>query len=139
MFEICLKYAWNKFLTNLPNPVIPKSHCAKEWFTFCEDIKKVSTCTIVNLWVPIQFTFYLPAYHSKKHFILLSVCYLNIIVPKSWSKSYKNRIENILEKEKSCTRFLLQSTFYDQIDDVTMCTHFGHVLANFFIATNKTV
>ena len=71
--------------------------------------------------------------------MLLSVCYLNIIVRKSWSKRCKNRIENILEKEKSCTRFLLQSTFYDQIDDVTLCTPFYHVLANFFIATNETV
>ena len=42
-------------------------------------------------------------------------------------------------KIKSCTRFLLQSTFYDQIDDVTLCTPFYHVLANFFIATNETM
>ena len=32
-----------KFLTNLPDPVISKKHCAKDSFSFCEEIQQVSS------------------------------------------------------------------------------------------------
>ena len=33
-------YHLSKFLTDLLDPVIPTSHCTKDSFTFCEEIKK---------------------------------------------------------------------------------------------------
>ena len=35
-------YHLSKFLTDLLDPIIPTSHCTKDSFTFCEEIKKVS-------------------------------------------------------------------------------------------------
>ena len=32
-----------KFLTDLLDPIIPTSHCTRDSFTFCEEIKKVSS------------------------------------------------------------------------------------------------
>ena len=35
-------YNHTKFLTELLDPVIPKQHCAKDLFSFCEEIQQVS-------------------------------------------------------------------------------------------------
>ena len=35
-------YHLSKFLTDLLDPIVPTSHCTKDTFTFCEEIKKVS-------------------------------------------------------------------------------------------------
>ena len=36
-------YHLSMFLTDLLDSIIPASHCAKDSFTFCEEIKKVSS------------------------------------------------------------------------------------------------
>ena len=43
IFSICTyNYNLAKFLTDLPDPVISKEHCAKDSFSFCEEIQQVS-------------------------------------------------------------------------------------------------
>ena len=36
-------YKLAKFLTSMLNPFIPKDHCTKDSFSFCKEIKKVSS------------------------------------------------------------------------------------------------
>ena len=53
-------YHLSKFLTDLLDPIIPTSHCTKDSFKFCEEIKKVSatnrfliSCDVCNLFTSI--------------------------------------------------------------------------------------
>ena len=70
-------YHLSKSLTDLLDPVIPTSHCTKDSFTFCEEIKKVNAAN--RFLISYDVCSYLLVYHSKKRLILLLICYLNII------------------------------------------------------------
>ena len=49
-------YNLAKFLTELLDPVIPKEHCAKYLFGFCEEIQQVSSNDVLVSYVCSLFT-----------------------------------------------------------------------------------
>ena len=108
-------YHLSKFLTDLLDPIIPKSQCTKDLFTFCEEIKKVratnrflisddvcSLFTSIPLKETIDITVNLLFDHNPG---------LNIT---------KAELKKLFEFATSGTYFLFQGTFYDQIDGVAM-------------------
>ena len=116
-------YHLSKFLTDLLDPIIPKSHCKMDSFTFCEEIKKVNA--------------------TNRFLISYDVCSLFTSIPL---KDTIDMVVNLLfehnpglnitkavsikrfEFATSSTYFLFQSTFYNQIDGVAMDSCLGPVL-----------
>ena len=127
-------YHLSKFLTDLLDPIIHTSHCTKNSFTFCEEIKKVSgtnrflisydVCSLftsIPLKEAIDITVNLLFEHNPG---------LNIT---------KAELKKLFEFATSGTYFLFQGTFYDQIDGVAMGSPLGPVLANLFMGYYETM
>ena len=116
------------------DPIISKSHCTKDSFTFCEEIKKVSATNrflisydICSLFISIPI--------KKTIDIAVNLLFdhnpgLNIT---------KAELKKLFEFATSGTYFLFQGTFYDQIDGVAMSSPLGPVLANLFIGYYETL
>ena len=114
------KYQLSKFLTDFLDPIIPISHCKKDSVTFYEEIKKVST--------------------TNKFLICYDVCSLFTSIPHNETIDIA---DNLLFEYNSGlkitkaqlrinigTHFLLQGTFYDQIDSVATSSPLGPALNN---------
>ena len=70
-------YNLAKFLTELLDPVIPKEHCAKDSFSFCEEIQKVSTND--NFLVSYMSVVFLQVYLCRKQLKLQLNLFLKIV------------------------------------------------------------
>ena len=118
----------SKFLTDLLDPTIPTSHCTNDSFTFCREIKKVSTnnrllifydvCSLFTS-IPLKETIDIAVNLLFEHNLGLNIT--------------KAELKKLFEFATSGTYFLFQGTFYDQIDGVAMGSPFGPVLANLFM------
>ena len=103
-----------KFLTDLLDPIIPKSHCTshctKDSFTFCEEIKKVSATNkfLISYDVCSFFTSI-----PLKETIDIAV---NLLFDHNPGLNItKAELKKLFEFAISGTYFLFQGTFYDQI------------------------
>ena len=121
-------YHLSKFLTDLLDPIIPTSHCTKDSFTFCEEIKKVSAtnrflisydvCSLFTS-IPLKETIDIAVNLLFEHNPGLNIT--------------KAELKKLFEFATSGTYFLFQGTFYNQIDGATMGSPLGPVLANLFM------
>ena len=127
-------YHRSKFLTDLLDPIIPTSHCTKDSFTFCEEIKKVSAtnrflisydvCSLFTS-IPLKETIDIAVNLLFEHNPGLNIT--------------KAELKKLFEFATSGTYFLFQGTFYDQIDGVAMGSPLGPVLANLFMSYYETM
>ena len=121
-------YKLAKFLTSMLDPVIPKDHCTKDSFSFCKEIKKVSS--------------------TNKFLISYDICSLFTSIPLNETidlavklifdnnpniKITKKDLKKLFEFATSGTHILFDGNYYDQIDGVAMGSPLGPVLANLFI------
>ena len=127
-------YHRSKFLTDLLDPIIPTSHCTKDSFTFCEEIKKVSAtnrflisydvCSLFTS-IPLKETIDIAVNLLFEHNPGLNIT--------------KDELKKLFEFATSGTYFLFQGTFYNQIDGVAMGSPLGPVLANLFMSYYETM
>ena len=127
-------YHLSKSLTDLLDLIIPTSHCTKDLFTFCKEIKKVSAtnrflisydvCSLFTS-IPLKETIDIAVNLLFEHNPGLNIT--------------KAELKKLFEFAKSGTHFLFQGTFYDQIDGVAMGSPLGPVLANLFSGYYETI
>ena len=126
-------YDLAKYLTKILSPHIPTRHCAKDTFSFVEDLKEVS-------------------YHNK-HLVSFDVVSLftNIPLHKTINmavdiifandksiKMSKAQLKKLFLFATSQNHFLFQGQYYDQIDGVAMGSPLGPVLANLFMGVMES-
>ena len=119
-------YNLAKFLTELLDPLIPKEHCAKDSFSFCEEIKQVSTngnflvsfdvCSLFTS-IPLQET--------------IDIAVVLIFKNNRQLKVTKRELKQLFDFATSGTHFIFSGSFYDQIDEVSMGSPLGPVLCQF--------
>ena len=123
-------YNLAKFLSELLDPVIRNEYCAKDSFTFCEEIQGVSANDyfLVSYDVCSLFTS-IPLSET----IAVELIFQN----KPNLKISKNELQQLFKFATSSTHFLFKGNFYDQIDGVSMGSPLGLVLANLFIGYHE--
>ena len=119
-------YHLSKFLTDLLDPIIPASHCTNNSFTFCREIKKVSTTNRFLIFYDICSSF---TSIPLKETIDIAV---NLLFEHNPGLNItKAELKKLFDFATSGTYFLFQGTFYDH--GVAMGSPFGPVLANLFM------
>ena len=121
-------YNQAKFLSSLLEPVISTTHCTKDLFSFCQEIKKVRD--------------------SNKFLVSYDVCSLYTSIPLAETidiavdllfeknpgfKISKADLRKLFQFATSGVHFMFQGKFYDQVDSVAMGSPLGPVLANLFM------
>ena len=104
-----------KFLSSLLEPVISTTHCKKDSFSFCEEIKKVRTSNtfLVSYDVCSLFTS-IPLNEA----IIITV---DLLFEKNLGfKISKADQKKLFQFATSGTHFMFEGKFYDQIDGVAM-------------------
>ena len=127
-------YHFSRFLTDLLDPIIPKSHCTKDSFTFSEEIKEVSTtnrflisydvCSLFTS-IPLKEKIDIAVNLSLEHNPGLDIT--------------KAELKKLFEFATSSTYFLFQGTFYNQTDGVAIGSLLGPLLPNLFMGYYKTM
>ena len=125
-------YNLAKFLTELLDPVIPKEHCAKDSFSFCEEIEQVSNndnflvsrdvCRLFTS-IPLQET--------------IEIAVELIFENNPQLKVTKRELKQLFNFATSGTHFIFNGSFYDQIDGVSMGSPLGPVLANLLMGYHE--
>ena len=100
-------YHLSKFLNDLLDPIIPTSHCTKDSFTVCEEIKKASTSNR-----------FLISYDDCSLFTSISPKEMIDIAVTLLFEHNPAELKNLFECATSGTYFIFQSTLYDQINGV---------------------
>ena len=118
-------YNLAKFLSSLLEPVISTTHCTKDSFSFCEEIKKVRANNK-----------FLVSYDVCSLFTSISLAEtIDIAVDLLFEKNpgfkiSKADLRKLFQFATSGTHFMFEGKFYDQIDGVAMGSPLGPVLAN---------
>ena len=124
-------YNLAKFLTELLDPVIPKEHCAKDSFSFCEEIQQVSSknnflvlydvCSLFTT-IPLQETIEIAValifennpqlkvtkHELKQHFnFVTSGAHFRC----SWDITKRNSCKNLTKERLSCINVMLMILF----------------------------
>ena len=104
-------YNLAKFLTELLDPVISKEHCAKDSFSFCEEIQQVSSndnflvsydvCSLFTS-IPLQET--------------IQIAVELIFQNNPQLKVTKRELKQLFNFATSGTNFIFNGSFYDQVD-----------------------
>ena len=125
-------YNLAKFLTELLDPVISKEHCAKDSFSFCEEIQQVSSndnflvsydvCSLFTS-IPLQET--------------IQIAVELIFQNNPQLKVMKRELKQLFNFATSGTHFIFNGSFYDQVDGVSMGSPLGPVLANLFMGYHE--
>ena len=125
-------YKLAKYLCDLLTPLIPAEHCAKDTFTFVEDIKKVrcSNYFMVSFDVESLFT-NVPL--SETIDIAVNLIFQNF--PEI--KITDDELRQLFIYATKETHFLFDSNMYDQIDGVAMGSPLGPALANLFMGHHE--
>ena len=97
------------------DPVIQKDHCSKDSFSFCKEIKKVSSSNkfLISYDIWSLFTSIL-----LNETIDLAVQLIFNNNPNI--KIIKNDLKKLFEFATSGTRILVDGNYYDQVDGVVM-------------------
>ena len=125
-------YNLDKFLTELLNPVIPKEHCNKNYFSFCEEIQHVSSND--NFWVSYDVWSLFTSISLQE---TIQIAVELIFENNPWQKATKCELKQLFNFATSGTHFTFNGSFYDQIDGVSMGSPLGPVLANFFMGYHE--
>ena len=119
-------YNLAKFLSSLLEPVISTTHCTKDSFGFCEEIKNV---------------------RASNKFLVFYVCSLFTSIPLTETidiavdllfekntgfKISKADLKKLFQFANSGTHLMFEGKFYDQRDSVAMRSQLGPALANLF-------
>ena len=124
----------SKFLTGLLDPVILISHCTKDSFVFCEEIKKVSPTNRFLLSYDVYSLF-----NSIPLKETINIAINLLFAHDPGLKIIKDELEKLIEFATSRAHFLFQDAFSDQVDGVAMGSLLGPVLANLFMGYFKTL
>ena len=126
-------YNLAKFLTKRLDPVPPKENCAKDSFSFWEEMLQVignnyfsvsyDVCSIFTS-IPLQKT--------------IEIAVELIFENNPQLKITKNELKHLFNFAASGTNFIFNGSFYDQINVVSMRLPLGPVLANLFMGYHKT-
>ena len=125
-------YNLAKFLTELLDPVIPKDHCAKYSFSFCEEIQQVSNNDnfLVSYDVCTLFTS-IPWQETNE--IAVELIFEN----NPQLKVTKRELKQLFNFATSGNHFIFNGGFYDQTDAVSMGSPLGPVLSNLFMGYHE--
>ena len=125
-------YNLAKFLTELLDPIIPKEHCAKDLFSFCEEIQQVSNNDnfLVSYDVCSLFTS-TPLQETIE--IAVEVIFEN----NPQLKITKRELKQLFSFATSGTHFMFSGSFYDKIDGISMGSPLGPVLANLLMGYHE--
>ena len=121
-------YNLAKYLCNLLSPHLPEQYCAKDTFTFVEELKRVSLVDkfLVSFDVTSLFTNIPPSTTIKLAVDLIKTSQPDLNISEKDLTSFFNFA--------TCeTHFLFKGKFYDQIDGVAMGSPLAPVLANLFM------
>ena len=110
------RYNYNlaKFLTELLDSVIPKEHCAKDSFSFCEEIQQVSSND--NFLVSYDVHSFFPNIPLHK---TIKIAVELIFENNPQLKVMKRELKQLFNFATSGTHFIFNGSFYDQIDGVS--------------------
>ena len=108
-------YKLAKFLTSMLDPAIPEDHCSKDSFSFCKEIKKVSSTNKFLISYDICSLFTSIALNET---IDLGVELISDNNPNI--KITKKDLKKLFEFESSGAQILFDGNYYDQIDDVAV-------------------
>ena len=115
------------------DPVTPKDHCAKDCFSFCKEIEKVSSI--------------------NKSLISYDICSLFTSIPLNKTiglvvklifdnnpniKITKSDLKKLCEFATSGTHILLDQNYYHQIDGVAMGSLLWPALASLFMGLTRS-
>ena len=121
-----------KFLSELLDPVIPNEYCAKDSFTFCEEIQRVNANDYFLLSYDVCSLFTsIPL--SETIEIAVELIFQN----KPNLKIFKNELQQLFKFATSGTHFLFKGNFYEQIDGVSTGSPLGPVLAKLFMGYHE--
>ena len=125
-------YNLAKYLTKKLMPYIPKEHCAKDTFTFVEDISKLkhNDQHLISYDVVSLFT-NIPLHET----INLAVDLIIKNEPKL--KISKKELKQLFLFATAETHFLFEGEIYDQTDGVAMGSPLAPVLANLFMGYHE--
>ena len=125
-------YNLAKFRTELLDPVIPKKHCAKDLFSFCEEIQQVSNNDnfLVSYDVCSLFTS-LPLQETIE--IAVELIFENNLQ----LKLTKRELKQLFNFATSGTSFIFNGSFHDQNDGVSIGSPLGSVLANLLMGYHE--
>ena len=125
-------YKLAKFLTSILDPVIPKDHCTKNSFSFCKEMKKVSSANkfLISYDICSLFTS-IPLNEAID--LAVKLIYDNNTNIKITKKDLKKRFEYA----SSGTHILFDGNYYDQINGVVMDAPLGPVLTNLFMGFHE--
>ena len=131
----CIKsynYDLSKFLANLLTPLIPKTYCAEDTFSFVKDIKEVSFSNkfMVSYDVMSLFT-NIPLDET------INIAVEILLKSKPDIKVSRSELKSLFVYATSKSHFLFDGQYYDQIDGVAMGSPLGPVLANLFMAYHE--
>ena len=125
-------YNLSKFFTELLDPVLSKENCAKDSFSFCEEIQQVSSndsflvsydvCSLFTS-IPLQEIFQ----------IEVELIFQN----NPQLKVTKRELTQLSNFATSGTHFSFNGNFYDQVDGVSVGSPLGPVLANLFMGVSR--
>ena len=119
------KYKLAKFLPSILHPVTPKDHCTKDSFSFCKEIKKVSS---INKFLTSYDICSLFTSIPLNETINLAV---KLIFDNNANiKITKKDLKKLFEFGPSGTHILFDENYYDHIDGVALGSPLGPVLAN---------
>ena len=123
-----------KYLCDLLTPHIPKEHCAKDTFSFVEEINQVSfpSAYMVSFDVESLFT-NIPLDETIK------LAVNTILHNNKELKITKKELTTLFEFATKQTHFLFENEMYDQIDGVAMGSPLGPVLANLFMGAHENI
>ena len=119
-------YKLAKFLTSMLDLVILKDHCTKDSFSFCKEIKKVSsTNKLISYDTCSLFT---SISLNRTIDLAVKLIFDNNPTIKITKKDLKKHFEFATSK----THILFDGNYYDQIDGIAMGSPLGLVLAKSF-------
>ena len=125
-------YKLTKFLTRMLDPVIPKDHCTKDYFSFCKEIKKVNSTNKVLISYDICSLFTSIPFNET---IGLAVKLIFDNNPNI--KITKKDLKKLFEFVTSGTHIFFDGNYFDQINGVATGSPLGPVLANLFMGFYK--
>ena len=125
-------YNLAKFLTDMLDPVVPTEYCAKESFSFCKEIQKLSSSN--------KFMNSYDVFSQKKLIPLKEIIdrAINLIFDQYPDlKIARHELKKLFEFATSGTLLIFDGSYYDQTDDDAIGSPLGFVLDNLFMGSHE--
>lgn len=125
-------YNLAKFLSDLISPHICSDYCTKDTFTFVEEINKVST--VDKYFVSYDVVSPFPNIPLEE---IIEIALDQIYLYNREIKIKRSDLKRLFLFATSETHFLLNGSFYDQVDGVAMGSPLAPILANLFLGHHE--